>query len=140
MGPLSWLTTLRVMVMVLMVVGALGGCDTVLGLGGYSDRAAAVADGGADAGASESGATPDGGTGTLTSLNISTGALSHPFDPTIQTYAVVPSATSLGLMFTVTPTAAAGSSITVNGSVVASGVASAPIALALLAPTVVSPA
>ncbi|WP_439541355.1 cadherin-like beta sandwich domain-containing protein [Hyphomicrobium sp.] len=66
---------------------------------------------------------------TLTGISLSDGALSPAYDQGVSSYtsSVANNVTSL----TVTPTAATLNQVTVNGSVVASGAASAPIALAV---------
>ena len=93
---------------------------------------------GADGGAPD-GPAPDGADASVTSglqaLTISAGALSPAFSQTTLSYGVVPSVVSLGVPFTVTPTYASDSSVTINGAAVASGAASPVIALNLMAPT-----
>ncbi len=68
-------------------------------------------------------------------LSISAGTLSPTFEPAVLSYTVTSSATSLGVPFTVTPTASAGCVVTVNGAAVVSGEASSPIVLGLISPT-----
>jgi hypothetical protein len=76
-----------------------------------------------------------GGPLGLDGLAISAGTLSPAFDPKVLSYTVIPSARSLGVPFVITPTASAGTSVTVNGAPVGSGEASAALDLALLTPT-----
>ena len=71
----------------------------------------------------------------LLALTVSAGTLSPAFSPATLSYGVVPSVVSLGVPFTVTPTYASDSSVTINGAAVASGTASPVIALDLMAPT-----
>ncbi len=73
----------------------------------------------------------------VSALTVSVGTLSPPFDPTSMSYTVTSDATSLGVPFTVTPTGSAGCSFAVNGTAVASGTASLPIALVLTSPTAI---
>ena len=71
----------------------------------------------------------------LLGLTLSAGALSPAFDPATRSYAVVPSVVSLGVPFTVTPTYASDSSVTINGAAVPSGAPSPVLVQNLLSPT-----
>lgn len=74
---------------------------------------------------------------TLSGLTVSAGALSPAFSPGTSLYVVTVGAGTLSV--SVTPTVAvAGGTVTVNGVAVSSGAASAPVALAMGAPTSVA--
>ena len=110
------------------------GCgESALGDGGLPP-------GGGDAGTSDAAgdAAGDAAATGLLALTLSAGALTPAFHQATMSYTVVLSVVSLGVPFTVTPTYGSGASVTINGAAVASGAASAPIALGLLAPRVVN--